>query len=381
MPRAYAGLIRRLLSALTTLLLGLTVAVPLTAWEKALSPYNFSFPEDHGSHPKYQTEWWYVTGRLTTPEDRHFGYQFTIFRQGITEQPNPAETNPWQLRDLYMLHCGLTDLEEKKFYAHQDISRAGPGLAGARENGMETWLKGSRIAWSEEKQALELRALTPDYELVLELKPTYPPILNGDRGLSAKGSRPGQASHYYSWPRLTGTGKLEMAGRSLAVHSLSWLDREFATNQLGPEQAGWDWFAFHFDDGSALMLYRMRLKKGGQDPTSSGTWIFADGRSHHLTAAEFSLIPGKTWRSPKSGAEYPLHWQIRLTEPRPLQLQIKALLADQEMQTDVTTQTNYWEGAVSVTGRDPVGRETNGHGYLEMTGYDRALGALQEPAR
>ncbi len=360
------------------LLMGLSLASPLLAWEKALTPYPFSFPADHGSHPRYQTEWWYLTGRLTTPEKRHFGYQFTIFRQGLVENPDPTSASAWQVRDLYILHTALSDLENRKFYHHQDISRAGPGLAGAREKGMDTWLKGSRIVWNENRQILELKVLSPDYQLTLDLKPEYPPILNGERGLSAKGPLPGQASQYYSWPRLQGQGELKLGKEKLPIISLSWLDREFATNQLGPEQAGWDWFALHFDDGQALMLYRMRLKNGGQDETSSGTWIFADGSSRHLKVTEFSMVPQKTWRSPKSGAQYPLNWQITLQQPQVMNLEVSALLENQEMATGATTQTNYWEGAVKVEGVSIGENPINGHGYLEMTGYDEALNALKK---
>ncbi len=360
------------------LILGHGLNTPLLAWEKALTPYPFSFPADHGSHPQYQTEWWYLTGRLTTPKKRHFGYQFTIFRQGLVENPNPAQDSPWQVRDLYILHCALSDLENGRFYHHQDISRAGPGLAGAREKGMETWLKGSRVVWDERQQILQLEVLSPNYQLTLDLKPEYPPVLNGDRGLSAKGPLPGQASQYYSWPRLQGQGELKLGDESLPIQSLSWLDREFATNQLGPKQAGWDWFALHFDDGQALMLYRMRLKNGGQDETSSGTWIFADGSSRHLSNQEFTMQPKKIWRSPKSGAQYPLNWQITLQQPQPMSFEVSALLDNQEMETGATTQTNYWEGAVRVEGLRAGQRPISGHGYLEMTGYDRDLNALQK---
>ena len=351
-----------------------------SAWEKALEPRNFSFPRDHGSHPQFKTEWWYVTGQLSTEKKRSFGFQFTIFRHGIKENSPEKATlkNPWQVRDLFILHCALSDIENQRFLSHQDISRAGPGLAGALENNMETWLKGNRITFNEKTQLIELTAKTPDYELALELKPTYPPILNGNRGLSAKGSKPGQASYYYSWPRLTTKGLLKLSEESFAVKGLSWLDREFATNQLGPEQAGWDWFALHFDDGQALMLYRMRLKNGAQDRSSSGTWIFPDGSSQHLSNQDFELIPGPTWNSPESGADYPVNWKLKLKKPAPMQLTISALLLNQEMNTANTALANYWEGTVKVEVLDDAKRKLNGRGYLEMTGYDQTLKALQK---
>ena len=351
-----------------------------SAWEKALEPRSFSFPRDHGSHPQFKTEWWYVTGQLSSEKEREFGYQFTIFRHGIKEHlpQNAINPNPWQVRDLFILHCGLSDIETQRFLSHQDISRAGPGLAGARKNHMETWLKGSRIAFNEKKQLIALTTKTPDYELTLELKPAYPPILNGNNGLSAKGPEPGQASYYYSWPRLATKGVLKLSGESFTVNGLSWLDREFATNQLGPEQAGWDWFALHFDDGQALMLYRMRLKNGDQDPSSSGTWIFPDGSAQHLTNQDFRLDPGKVWNSPKSGADYPVNWEIELKKPISIKFTILPLILNQEMNTTNTALANYWEGAVKVEGFDSTKRKIEGRGYLEMTGYDQPLKTLQK---
>ena len=350
------------------------------AWEKALEPRHFTFPSDHGSHPQFKTEWWYVTGQMSTDKGREFGFQFTIFRHGIKENlpQNSINPNPWQVRDLFILHCGLSDIENQRFLSHQDISRAGPGLAGALENNMETWLKGSRIAWNEKKRMLELTVKAPDYEIFLELQPAYPPILNGNSGLSAKGPEPGQASYYYSWPRLAAKGILKLSGESFAVNGLSWLDREFATNQLDEEQVGWDWFALHFDDGSALMLYRMRLKDGSQDRSSSGTWVFPDGSAQHLTNQDFKLDPGKVWKSPKSGADYPVNWKIELKKPTTMEFTISPLILNQEMKTANTALANYWEGAVKVEGFDGAKRKLKGRGYLEMTGYDQALKALQK---
>ena len=252
------------------LLLLFSGAGPAAAWEQALAPHSFNFPADHGSHPGYQTEWWYLTGQLRSADGREFGYQFTIFRQGVNEEVGLNPANPWEIRDLYILHTAVSDIAAQKFHQHQDISRAGPGLAGAAVGRLETWLKGSRLTFNQASGELDLTATTPGFSLELTIKPGYPPILNGDQGLSAKGPRPGQASQYYSWPQLESRGRLKLADTTLDVDGRSWLDREFATNQLGPEQAGWDWFALNFADGTAVMLYRMRLQNGGQDPASSG---------------------------------------------------------------------------------------------------------------
>ena len=169
-----------------------------------------------------------------------------------------------------------------------------------------------------------------------------------------------------------------MDGDFFKVTGHSWLDREFATNQLGEEQAGWDWLALNFDDGSALMLYRMRLKNGTQDIASSGTWIDAQGQSHHLEEKDFRMQPLTTWQSPKSGANYPTIWEISINAPVSLKLKISALLADQEMQTDATTLTNYWEGAVIAESKPAGDGPGLAYGYLEMTGYDLALTTIKD---
>ncbi|MBN2333517.1 MAG: carotenoid 1,2-hydratase [Deltaproteobacteria bacterium] len=350
---------------------------PALAWQQAVAPRPFQFPRDHGSHPDFKTEWWYVTGHLETETGRQFGYQFTIFRQGLRLEKTTDKDNVWKIRDLFILHSGLSDVENQRFFSHQDISRAGPGLAGAAITTMNTWLKGSRITMKPDGKGMELTVKTPEYGISLQLQPSYAPILNGTNGLSHKGSGPGQASYYYSWPRLESRGTITLHDQQMTVSGLSWLDREFATNQLGANQAGWDWLAIHFNDGRSLMLYRMRNKDGSQDPASSGTMIAADGTATHLTSSDFTATPMDDWQSPHTHNNYPLFWKLNIVRPEKMLLQLSPLQLDQEIRATDTTLANYWEGAIKISGTSAVNEPLLGYGYLELVGYGQPLTTLK----
>ena len=52
-------------------------------YARAFEPRPFEFPADHGPHPSFRTEWWYVTGNLTSADARDYGFQLTIFRSAL----------------------------------------------------------------------------------------------------------------------------------------------------------------------------------------------------------------------------------------------------------------------------------------------------------
>ncbi|MCK4378078.1 MAG: carotenoid 1,2-hydratase [Deltaproteobacteria bacterium] len=353
------------------------VSSPVLAWQQAVKPRPFNFPRDHGQHENFQTEWWYITGNLATDNGRTFGFQFTIFRRGIREHKNTE--NPWEVRDLYLLHTSLSDFSHQQFYHYQDASRTGPGLAGASNKTLNSWIKGIFIR-QEENKTLTLHCQTNNYTLDLSLTPGYPrPILHGNRGLSHKGAETGQASYYYSLPRLLTRGSITLAGKHYQVSGLSWYDHEFATNQLGKNQQGWDWISLHLDDDSSLMIYQMRQKNGDISPSSSGTFVFPDGSSEHLRRSDFSLTPEKRrWKSPNTGISYPLWWRLKLKKPRSLELILRPKMVIQEMKTAGTTRTIYWEGGVLAAGDRKNSKAIKGEGYLELTGYGKALGLRQQ---
>ena len=354
------------------LLLPASIPRPALAWQQALQPRTLTFPRDHGQHGAFQTEWWYLTGNLTAKNGRSFGFQFTLFRRGVRKQT--ATDNLWAVRDLYLLHSSLSDFSRKHFYTYEDASRTGPGLAGASRDTLKTWFKGNLLQWDGNK-TISLHCQTDNYALDFTFSPDYPrPILHGDRGLSRKGPGQGQASYYYSLPRLLTSGTITLDGKPYRVSGLSWYDHEFATSQLGKDQQGWDWISLHLDDGSSLMIYQLRRKDGTVSPFSSGTFIFPDGRYEHLHRADFSLMAAKRrWQSPDTGISWPLWWQLTLKKPRVLELSLRPKMVNQEMKTMKTTRTIYWEGSITAAENRNGEKTVKGEGYLELTGYGQNL--------
>ncbi|HEY0369780.1 MAG TPA: lipocalin family protein, partial [Chthoniobacterales bacterium] len=219
--------------------------------------------------------------------------------------------------------------------------------------------------------AFRLHAKTSEQAIELQLSSTKPPAIHGENGISAKAASESHASHYYSLTRLTSGGQVRIGGETFRVEGESWFDHEWATNQLAPEQVGWNWLSVQFDDATELMLYQMRLENGAPDPSSSGTWIDADGATTHLPNESFRMTPLAFWKSAKTGATYPTKWRIEVPE-RGLVFEVRAVVADQEL---ALVPLAYWEGAIDVDGsRD--GHAVKGRGYLELTGYAGRLRGL-----
>lgn len=332
----------------------------MDGYARALTPRPFDFPTDHGPHPDFRNEWWYLTGNLNTPDGRAFGYQFTIFRIALSPD-DPTDDSAWRTRQLYMGHLALTDMEGNIHHAVQRLARGGDlGLAGAQARPFRVWLEDWTLEGAEDQAFFPLRLRAGDTSFALDLLMTTdkPAVLQGDRGLSPKGSEPGNASYYYSYTRLITAGTVTVDGTAHPVRGQSWLDREWSTSALGAEQTGWDWFALQLFDGRDLMLYRIRHIDGGMDRHSKGVLVSPDGEVTHLGARDFTLEPSRWWTSPTTGNRYPMQWALRIPG-QGLTLQVAARLPDQEM--DLAVQ--YWEGSVAVDG------DVGGVGYLEMTRY------------
>ncbi len=339
-------------------------------FRRALTPRPFEFPADHGAHPAYQTEWWYFTGHLAVEDEaessatpRRFGYQLTFFRQALKPDSPAANADGWSTGQLYLAHFAVSDLDGAKFFHDQRLSRGAAGLAAASTDRLLVELDDWSARWQE--NVIELKAASDDVSLRLNLKPVSPVVPHGDRGLSVKGAGPGNASYYYSIPELASSGTVTVAGKRLSVSGSSWLDREWSTSVLSKNQTGWDWFSLQLGAGRYLMLFQLRDAQGRADGYAAGTLV--DGsRQLQLTAKDFTLSPGGYWRSPHSGARYPLSWRLEAPGQQ-LVLEVNALLDDQELNQTF----RYWEGAVSAAGR--WGTEVlSASGYLEMTGYDTA---------
>ncbi len=336
----------------------------LDGFVRADEAYTPTFPEDHGAHPDFRSEWWYFTGNLDDPDGRRFGFQYTLFRFAVA--PGEDErSSAWGTRQVWMGHLALTDVDGGRFFRAERFSRGGDiGLAGASARPFRVWLEDwEMVSLSDPFFPLRLSAEADDFGLELALDDERGPVLQGDGGYSRKGPGEGNASHYYSYTRLEADGHISLDGRRVRVTGEAWLDREWSTSALGEDVRGWDWFALQLDDDSEVMFYRLRRADGSADPLSAGTVTSAGSQPRPL-GRDAAIRPLRYWTSPETGIRYPVAW--RLAAPsESLDLEISALLDGQEMATAV----RYWEGAIGVSGvRD--GRRVTGRGYLEMTGYD-----------
>jgi len=344
-----------------------TVLEPQPASEgfaRAIGPWDWQFPRDHGPHPEFQTEWWYYTGNLAAADGRRFGFQFTVFRRALEPQARHSESE-FRSNDLYMAHLTLSDVAGGRFLHDLRYSRGGAGLAGATvEPRYRVWLEDWELrALDDEATVTQLRAANEDFALDIQLQQVKPPALQGDRGLSAKSLEVGNASYYYSLSRLLTQGQLSIDGQRFELSGDTWMDHEFSTSALGTGAQGWDWFGLIFDDGSELMVGQIRLTDGGIEPAFGGLLIAADGSTRALSSDEIRIRATSRWTSPHSGAEYPASWDI-VVGSADLRLRVLPLLDDQELYDNDLI---YWEGAVQVSG------DKTGYGYAELTGYASSM--------
>lgn len=332
-------------------------------FSRVSGPRPFRFPEDHGAHPGYRTEWWYFTGNVDAGDGRRFGYQVTFFRSAVSPEPPPI-ASAWATNQVYMAHFAVSDIDGSGFHSFERFARGAAGLAGAVASPFRVWVDD----WSGSSVGpgtfpLRLHAADGDVAIDFEIEAGKPAVLQGDRGYSRKTDDPGNATYYYSFTRMPTTGTVSVAGRRFAVSGSSWLDREWGTSVLGQENAGWDWFAIQLDDGTDLMAARLRRRDGRPDPFTFGSIVESDGRSRTLRAADLVIRELAEWES-EAGVRYPSRWRIEVADAG-LALDVEPLLADQELDVSI----RYWEGAVEAVGMRndaPV----RGRGYVELTGYD-----------
>jgi predicted secreted hydrolase len=330
---------------------------------RATGGYRFEFPRDFFSHSCYKTEWWYFTGNVRTADGRPFGFELTFFREGIDNPyPNPSR---WRIADLYLAHFAVSDLKQQKFYYSEKLNRAGIELAGADEGRQRIW----NGDWSAERsgETWRLKAADAGHQIELQLRSMKPPVLQGNQGLSQKAAGAGNASYYVSLTRLETTGKIVIAGTAYDISGLSWMDHEFSTNSMAPNQVGWDWLSLQMDDGTEWMLYQLRRADGTRDPFSSGSYVDREGRVTILAAADFEMQPANRWHSQKSGADYPVRWRVRVPKLG-FEAQVSTPMPNQELVAKGGRALTYWEGSIAVQG-SRNGQSAAGRGYLEMTGY------------
>jgi predicted secreted hydrolase len=289
----------------------------------------FTFPRDHGAHPEYRVEWWYVTGWL----DAGVGFQITFFRARPEQaSDNPSRFNP---RQVLFAHAAVSDPARGRLIHDQRAARAGLSLAHVELERTGVWIDD----WRLELEGDWYRARIParDFDLDLSFSAENL-VLQGERGYSRKGHRPHEASYYYSRPHMGVVGRLD--GKDAT--GTAWLDHEWSSAYMAPEASGWDWAGINLADGAALMAFRMRDKAGGT----------------HYAPPGVAFRRLRTWKSPRTGVEYPVSMQVN-------DLRLEPLMDDQELDSRASTGTIYWEGAVrAFRGESEVGR-----GYLELTGY------------
>lgn len=333
-------------------------------YQRAYQPRMFQFPDDHGPHPDFRNEWWYVTGNLVGEKGRQFGYQLTLFRIALSPTA-PLADSAWRTQQVYMGHFALTDVAGQRHYGFERFSRGAVGLAGAQAAPFRVWLENWQLASIQsELFPLRIQAHENQINIDLTLSAGKEMVLQGNQGLSQKSAEPGNASYYYSYTRLPTQGVVTIGDQQFTVSGASWLDREWSTSALGADQSGWDWFALQLDDGRDLMFYRLRRKDGGMDSFSQGIIVEADGQARLLRGNELELQPVGAWISPDSGDHYPASWRLRAPMEN-LELTIIPKIVDQEMRLSV----RYWEGAVAVHGK-ANDKSVSGQGYLEMTRYE-----------
>jgi predicted secreted hydrolase len=346
-------------------------------FQSAGHPYVFSFPRDHAAHPSYQSEWWYYTGHLVTRGGRRFGYELTFFRVGLRPgdpAPLPGQS-AWRGTQLYPAHFAITDEAGKVFFHTERFAREALGMGAASSDRLVVkvldWtLSGTTLRDPRFEEmtlhAREAGASGGAAALDLVQTPVKPPAIHGRDGVSKKGPCASCASHYYSYTRLRSHGRLSFGGAHFAVDGISWMDHEFGSGELQPDQTGWDWYSVQLDDGRELMLYVLRRSGGRTSAESSGSLIERDGRVEYLPLDAFSAVASGHWKSPHTGATYPSGWRVRV--PRAgIDIVLTPVLADQELALSGGG-VSYWEGAVDVTSRDQPARRV-GVGYVELTGY------------
>lgn len=336
---------------------------------RAREPRDFVFPQDHGPHDEFQTEWWYYTGNLTDASGRHFGYQFTLFRRALIPPDEQAAVlaRPSDLAftQLYFAHFAVTDTGANEHVSFEKYSRSAAGLAGAQAEPFQVFIEDWSVETisGEGAEAVRIRAQQDGYAIDLNLRMSKPIVLQGDRGLSQKSNEPGNASYYYSMTRMATEGKVTTPQGVFDVSGESWLDREWSTSALDENTAGWDWFALQFDDNREMMFYQLRLKDGASAEVSKGLLVDADGVGTLLKRDDVQLTVLDRWTSPDSGAAYPVKWRV-VVPKYAIDVEVAPRINDQEMKLSQC----YWEGAVTINGM-ASGNPISGVGYLELTGY------------
>lgn len=309
---------------------------------------HLSFPRDHGPHPAFRVEWWYLTANLETPDGAPYGLQWTLFRTALA----PGRSDGWDSPQLWMAHAAVTAPDGH--HVAERLARDGIGQAGVTQGPFDAWIDDWRMTGSDDLSRLDLVASGSDFSYSVRLEADGPLVFHGEDGYSVK-SAEGQASRYYSQPFYRVEGALDLPQGSVEVAGQAWLDREWSSQPLSEDQSGWDWFSLHLDGGEKLMGFRLRGESSGA--FTAATWIAPDGAASPYPDGALSAEPLDD--TVVEGRRIPTRWRIRLPD-RSLDVEVEAI----NPQAWMSTRFPYWEGPVAVAGTH------SGRGYLEMTGYE-----------
>lgn len=346
---------------------------------RATGPREFIFPDDHGPHPGFRTEWWYYTGNLFTEEGRQFGYQFTIFRSQMSPPDSGASDKAyyedWNTNQLYLGHFAISDVANEDHIFEERYSRGAAGLAGSKADPHRIWLEDweiSRIKTTTEDDKNFPVNITAKMEngasLDLNITPAKPLVLQGEDGYDPKGPEEGNASYYLAFTRMDTEGVVTKDGIEYDVEGYSWMDHEWSTSALGEEQEGWDWFSIQLSNNYEIMYYQLRNSDGSVSKFTNGSIIDPEGNKTNFKTGDVNLQVLDNWKSPHSNAEYPSQWKLTIPD-RNIELQLSTIFPDQEMDVSV----RYFEGVLDIDG---VMNDENitGNGFIEMTGYGENKG-------
>lgn len=347
------------------------------AWAASLLPRPLAFPRDHGTHNDARTEWWYLTGYAYATDDRLFGFQVTFFRSRV--DGTAALPGRLAARHLLFAHAAITDVQASRAVHDQRITRwNGAPPAGGRtsaayalEDRMDVRIGNWSLRQDEKGERYEAGVRSGSFAMDLVATPSQPLLLQGDKGFSRKGPSPEEASFYTTHPQLTLQGSIEVDGRTLPIRrGLAWLDHEWSETLLPPDAVGWDWIGMNLDDGACLTAFQLRAPNG-RAVWAGGSYRGTGGQVRNFAADEVSWTPRQWWTSPRTGARYPMEWDI--ATPAGL-FRVKSLVSNQEIDSRQSTGTVYWEGLSTLSRIDGEQNSTAaaakaGMGYLEMTGY------------
>jgi predicted secreted hydrolase len=373
------------------------------------------FPQDAGPHDASVIEWWYFNSFFTTASGKHYSIVGSFFRTGLTPT-----------RKGHYLIYSLTDLDTKKRAAYSVLDKGSVALLKAytslaaaqnpEDKRAMAFLgqlqrnelpKPHRVLPASAKLTTKPRfALSmgenriaqatadgrtwkatlkgDDFTVNLTLaQPTRPAMLVGGDGKT--GVTNPDDMYYLTLSRMETTGTLTRSGVAGVVTEkftgTGWLDRQWGQSWGVNPNVGWDWFGLRLEDGSDILVYRLRNTRSGKTIQAEATIIDKDGKQ--TVDKEVVIAPTtdstKTTTDPLSGVVYPTAFTLQIPSLK-VNYTISADIEDQTIPVLTPGGDSIWEGIVSVYTAG-VGNSTRiGKGYMELVGYKSAAAANQPPA-